>query len=95
MLFRPNITAAGRLAIALAFTLLGAGSSLAGTNHHRPVIVVHPRYVVRIPVSPYAPYYYSRWDPHSLYSIYDHLSGGRQLCRLPTEPCDNEHRVQN
>jgi len=48
-----------------------------------------------VPASPYAPYYYSRWNPYSLYSIYDHLSGGRQLCRLPSEPCDNEHRVQN
>ena len=38
-------------------------------------------------VSPYAPYYYSRWNPYSLYSIYDHLSGGRQLCHLPSEPC--------
>jgi hypothetical protein len=47
------------------------------------------------PPSPYAPYYYSAWNPYSLYSIYDHLSGGRQLCRLPSEPCDNEHRVQN
>jgi hypothetical protein len=38
---------------------------------------------------------YSRWNPYSLYSIYDHLSGGRQLCHLPSEPCDNQHRVQN
>jgi hypothetical protein len=95
MLLWPNATAARRLAMALAFTLLGAGSSLAGTNDRRPLIVVHPRHVVRIPVSPYAPYYYSRWNPYSLYSIYDHLSGGRQLCRLPSEPCDNEHRLQN
>jgi hypothetical protein len=82
--------------MAVAFMLLGAGHSVAGTNNdRRTVIVVHPRHIIRVPVSPYAPYYYSRWNPHSLYSIYDHLSGGRQLCRLPSEPCDNEHRLQN
>jgi hypothetical protein len=93
MLPRPNRTAAGGLALALA--LLAAGNSFAGTNVRKPVVVVHPRYFVRVPVSPYAPYYYSRWNPYSFYSIYDHLSGGRQLCRLPSDPCDNEHRVQN
>ena len=25
---------------------------------------------------------YSRWNPYSLYSIYDHLSGGMQSCSL-------------
>jgi hypothetical protein len=96
MLPRPHSTAAGRLGMALAVVLLGACQSLAGASDDRKaVIVVHPRHVIRVPVSPYAPYYYSRWNPHSLYSIYDHLSGGRQLCRLPSEPCDNEHRLQN
>ncbi len=96
MLPRSYSTAARRLGTALAFVLLGVGHSLAGANEDRKaVIVVHPRHVIRVPVSPYAPYYYSRWNPHSLYSIYDHLSGGRQLCRLPSEPCDNEHRLQN
>ena len=28
-------------------------------------------------------------------SIYDHLSGGRQLCYLPSEPCDDGHSVHN
>jgi hypothetical protein len=92
---KPDAIAAGRLAIALTLVLLSAGTSFAGTNGRKVVIVVHPRHVVRVPVSPYAPYYYSRWNPHSLYSIYDHLSGGRQLCRLPSEPCDNDHRLQN
>jgi hypothetical protein len=94
MLPRPKHTA-GLLGLTLALIPLSAGNSLAGANHRKPVMVVHPRYLVRVPVSPYAPYYYSRWNPYSLYSIYDHLSGGRQLCRLPSEPCDNEHRLQN
>jgi hypothetical protein len=87
-----NHTAAARLAMAAIAVTLGATSSFAGPNDRKPTVVVHPRYV---PVSPYAPYYYSRWNPYSLYSIYDHLSGGRQLCHLPSEPCDNQHRVQN
>ncbi len=95
MLRKPHAAAAGRLGLALALAMLCAGSSLAGTNDRRAVIVVHPRHVVRVAASPYAPYYYSRWNPNSLYSIYDHLSGGRQLCRLPSEPCDNDHRLQN
>jgi hypothetical protein len=95
MFRKPDAIAAGRLAIALTLVLLSAGTSFAGTNGRKVVIVVHPRHVFRVPVSPYAPYYYSRWNPHSLYSIYDHLSGGRQLCRLPSEPCDNDHRLQN
>ena len=95
MLLKLSSSTAGLLGIALTFVLLCTGNSFAGTNNRRAVIVVHPRHVVRVAVSPYAPYYYSRWNPNSLYSIYDHLSGGRQLCRLPSEPCDNEHRVQN
>jgi hypothetical protein len=95
MLPRPKRTAARLLGLMLALVLLSAGTAFAGTNVRKPVIVVHPRYLVRVPVSPYAPYYYSRWNPYSFYSIYDHLSGGRQLCRLPSEPCDNEHRLQN
>ena len=92
MLPSLNHIAAARLAMALLIVILGTASGFAGQNNRKPTVVVHPRYV---PVSPYAPYYYSRWNPYSLYSIYDHLSGGRQLCRLPSEPCDNEHRVQN
>jgi hypothetical protein len=63
-----------------------AGDALAGEIHHRNVIAAHPR------PSSCVPYYYSRWNPYSLYSIYDHLSGGRQLCYLPSECCDNNHR---
>jgi hypothetical protein len=76
-------------AIAALAVCLGAADAMAGWHHRRDVIVVHPR------PSPYAPYYYSRWNPYSAYSVYDHLSGGRQLCYLPSEPCDNTHRVQN
>ena len=65
---------------ALVFAV-GVGAALARSNKHKTVVVVHPLYA---PPSPY-----------SLYSIYDHLSGGRQLCHLQSEPCDNEHRVQN
>jgi hypothetical protein len=90
-----NHTAAARLTMALLIVMLGTASGFAGSNKRKPTVVVHPRYVPYVPVSPYEPYYYSRWNPHSIYSIYDHLSGGRQLCRLPSEPCDNEHRVQN
>lgn len=78
--------AAGAIIGSLAITL-HADDGLAGQNHRKTAM--HP------PRAPYAPYYYSRWDPHSLYSIYDHLSGGRQMCYLPTEPCENDHRVQN
>ena len=65
----------------------GAGDALAGDIYARRVIVHRP--------SACAPYYYSRWNPYSIYSIYDHLSGGRQLCDLPSECCDNNHRVSN
>lgn len=67
----------------------GASDALAGGIDQRHVIVTHHR------PSPCAPYYYSRWNPYSIYSIYDHLSGGRQLCYLPSECCDNNHRVTN
>ena len=66
----------------------GAGDALAGYVSHRHVIVTYQP-------SPCAPYYYSRWNPYSIYSIYDRLSGGRQLCNLPSECCDNNHRVTN
>ena len=65
------------------------GVPLAGEIKPRHVIVAHPR------SSPCTPYYYSRWNPYSLYSIYDHLSGGRQLCYLPSECCDDNHSVHN
>jgi|SRR5690242_1883451 len=82
-----------RLTIAtLIIVAVGATTGLAGSKHRRPLIVVPPPPVVR---SPYAPYYYSTWNPYSIYSIYDHLSGGRQQCYLPSEPCDNTHRVTN
>jgi hypothetical protein len=67
----------------------GAGDALAGDINQRHVVVTHHR------SSPCAPYYYSHWNPYSLYSIYDHLSDGRQLCYLPSEGCDNNHRVTN
>ena len=95
MLPSLNHTATAPLAMALVIVMLTTTTGVAGSNNRKPTVVVHPRCVPYVPASPYAPYYYSRWNPHSLYSIYDHLSGGRQLCRLPSEPCDNEHRVQN
>ena len=67
----------------------GTGDALAGDIYGRHGIAAHHS------PSPCAPYYYSRWNPYSAYSIYDHLSGGRQLCALPTECCDNNHRVTN
>ena len=88
---------AGILAFALAAVV---GDAVAQTNKQtnkqnrpRPVVVVP--YQPPPPASPYAPYYYSPWNPNSAYSIYDHLSGGRQQCQLPSEPCDNNHRVSN
>jgi hypothetical protein len=89
-----NHTAATQLAMAVLIVMLGTASGFADPSKRKPTVVVHPRYYY-VPVSPYAPYYYSRWNPYSIYSIYDHLSGGRQLCHLPSEPCDNQHRVQN
>jgi hypothetical protein len=80
------LIAAGAIIASLAVSLF-AGEAAAGQ---------YDRYYARHrPPNPYAPYYYSRWNPYSLYSVYDHLSGGRQLCYLPTEPCDNPHRMHN
>jgi len=95
MLTSLNYTTAARFAAALIFVALSATSGIAGQKHRRPVVVVYPRPAGVVPASPYAPYYYSTWNPYSIYSIYDHLSGGRQLCHLPSEPCDNNHRVTN
>jgi len=33
--------------------------------------------------------------PPSLYEVYTGLKGSREFCYLPSEPCDNSHRVQN
>ena len=68
--------------------------------HKAPQVVVHPRHHAYphdpfYPYEPYYPFYYSRYNPNSLYSVYDHLSGGRHLCYLPTDPCDNNHRITN
>jgi hypothetical protein len=84
-------------AVIAVLAALAASDALAESNKQRPVIVVPyvPPPPPPPPPSPYAPYYYSRWDPNSAYSVYDHLSGGRQQCQLPTEPCDNNHRVTN
>jgi hypothetical protein len=79
-------------AVSVGFSL-GGGDAVAQSNRQRPVVVVP--YLPPPPPSPYAPYYYSPWNPNSAYSVYDHLSGGRQQCQLPTEPCDNNHRVTN
>ena len=81
--------------VAALVVVIPAGDALA-RHKPRPVVVVP--YVpppTPPPPPPYAPYYYSAWNPFSVYSIYDYLSGGRQQCQLPTEPCDNNHRVQN
>jgi hypothetical protein len=88
---RLTLSFAVAAAAASAFAL-PSGDAFARTNRHKTVVVVHPIYA---PPSPYAPYYYSAWNPFSAYSVYDHLSGGRQQCQLPTEPCDNNHRVTN
>lgn len=83
-----------RLTIAtLIIVAMGVTNGLAEQKHRRPVVIVRPASVV--PVSPYSPYYYSAWNPRSIYSIYDHLSGGRQQCYLPSEPCGNNHRITN
>jgi len=76
-------------ALAALGVVLDTDGAHAGTVHRKRVVVVQRRF------DPSAPYYYSRWNPYSLYSVYDHLSGGRQLCYLPTDPCDNNHRMQN
>jgi hypothetical protein len=76
-------------AMASLAVLLDAGDASAGWKSHKRVVIVHPQF------DPYAPYYYSRWNPYSIYSVYDHLSGGRELCYLATDPCDNNHRMQN
>lgn len=33
--------------------------------------------------------------PPSLYELYTRLKGSREFCYLPSEPCDNNRRVQN
>ena len=86
-------------AIAAPTLTLDAGTAAAG-EAHRGRMVVHPHYRADAhdpfyPYDPYYPYYYSRYLPNSLYSVYDHLSGGRHLCYLPSDPCDNNHRVTN
>src|SRR5271169_3789711 len=92
----PSIVA-GLLVVALT-----SANAFAGSGHHKAVVVAHPHrcsytppYEAYAPPCDYKPYYYSAWNPFSLYSVYDHLSGGLQLCHLPTEPCDNGHRVTN
>jgi hypothetical protein len=53
MLPSLNRTAA---AMAAVVVILGATNGFAGPNNRKPNIVVHPRYVPNVPVSPYAPY---------------------------------------
>jgi hypothetical protein len=89
MLPKPKAILVTALVSASAAVGPGASDALAGNVNKRHVIIAHVR------PSPCAPYYYSRWNPYSIYSVYDHLSGGRQLCALPTECCDNNHRVTN
>ena len=72
-----------------AAVALGPSDALAGSVGQRHIILAHQR------PSACAPYYYSRWNPYSVVSVYDHLSGGRQVCALPSECCDNNHRVTN
>jgi hypothetical protein len=87
----PKLKAILVAALASASVAAGPGASnaLAGYVDQRRAIVAHQR------LSACAPYYYSRWNPYSAFSIYDHLSGGRQVCALPSECCDNNHRVTN
>jgi hypothetical protein len=89
---RSRIKSSIGIAITALALVVGAGDAFARPVKHKTVVIVHPRYA---PPAPYAPYYYSSWNPFSIYSIYDHLSGGREQCQLPSEPCDNQHRVQN
>ncbi len=95
---RLSAVIAGCLAAALALSLNAAAT--AGDLDRGSRIVVHPRHDAYphdpfYPYEPYYPFYYSPDNPYSLYSVYDHLSGGRHLCHLPTDPCENNHRVTN
>jgi hypothetical protein len=49
-----NHTSAAQLAMAAIVIILGATSGFAGQNDRKPTVVVHPRYVPYVPVSPYA-----------------------------------------
>jgi hypothetical protein len=89
MRFRITCLVVAGAALAALGIVLDAGGARANTIHRKHIVVVNP------PFDPSTPYYYSRWNPYSLYSVYDHLSGGRQLCYLPTDRCDNNHRMQN
>jgi hypothetical protein len=92
MLSRIKSPATVSIVMAVLVFAVSVNDAFARTTRHKTVVIVHPVYP---PPSPYAPYYYSAWNPFSVYSVYDHLSGGRQQCQLPTEPCDNQHRVTN
>jgi hypothetical protein len=96
---RTSAVVAGSLAAALALSF-NAAATAGDLDQAPPRIVIHPRHGAYphdpfYPHEPYYPFYYSPYNPNSLYSVYDHLSGGRQLCHLPTDPCDNNHRVSN
>ena len=45
--------AAARLAMVLLIVMLGTASGFAGSNNRKPTVVLHPRYVPNVPVSPY------------------------------------------
>ena len=99
---KTSAVVGGALAAALAAGLaLSLNAATAGDlDQAPPRVVVHPRHDAYphnpfYPYDPYYPYYYSPFNPFSAYSVYDHLSGGRHQCYLPSDPCDNNHRVGN
>jgi len=82
---------AGLFLAALAFPLHAerAGASENHRHHHRAA----PRH----PAVAYAPRYrYPAYPPSSsAWAIYQYLKDGTEWCWLPTEPCDNNHRMAN
>jgi len=68
---RAPILATGFVSVSLAVAP-SVGDTLAGEINQRHVAVAHPALLRSL--------YYSRWNPCSLYSIYDHLEGSCAIC---------------
>jgi hypothetical protein len=99
MFWNPTRRVVASVAIAWVTVALAPGNVLAA-SHGRKTMQPHhcsytPPFEAYAPPCDYKPYYYSTWNPYSIYSVYDRLSGGRQLCHMATEPCENNHRVTN
>jgi len=82
------------LIVTASTAVLHIGNAAASESHRHHHVARHPwRHAHVAHARRYAYPPYPRSD--SLWALYQYLKDGTEWCWLPTEPCDNNHRMTN